>query len=381
MSNIKIYNESTQQWESMVIGKQGPTGPQGPSGTVTTTSPITNSGTSTAANIGINYDAFSYGHNYVINGAFDIWQRGTSLTNPASVSVSFSADRWQCVRDAVQSGIQITRETAGLTGFQYCARVRRIAGDTGTNNFRFGTALETVNSIPLAGKSVTISFYAKAGANVSGGLAVSVYSGTGTDQGTVWNEFTGITNVINESVSGLSSSWNRYSYTGTVPANSTQLGIRFTRVNISGTAGADDWVDITGVQLEEGSVATPFRRNSNSIQGELAACQRYYFRYSAVDPYSIFAYGHGNSSTVAFIAITPPVTMRTKPSSVEFSNLRVTELVTTYAVTALTMSTNSTAGFIQLDATASGGSMGLNRDYFLTANNSTSAFLGISAEL
>jgi hypothetical protein len=54
MPNLKVYNTSTEAWEYLVVGKQGPTGPQGPSGVVSVTAPITNTGTSSSANIGIN---------------------------------------------------------------------------------------------------------------------------------------------------------------------------------------------------------------------------------------------------------------------------------------------------------------------------------------
>jgi hypothetical protein len=66
----------------------------------------------------------------------------------------------------------------------------------------------------------------------------------------------------------------------TAPSSTTQFGVQFWS-QFTGTAGANDWYEITGVQLEVGPVATPFRRNAPSIQAELSACQRYYQRYSA----------------------------------------------------------------------------------------------------
>jgi hypothetical protein len=69
MSRLKVYNETTSQWEYAVVGGQGPqgeqgiqgaTGPTGPGGSETTvTSPITNSGTLTAPVLGFDDAAFA----------------------------------------------------------------------------------------------------------------------------------------------------------------------------------------------------------------------------------------------------------------------------------------------------------------------------------
>lgn len=53
MSVIRQYNSATSEWDAVQVGVQGPVGPTGPSGIVSVTGPVTNSGTSTSAVLGI----------------------------------------------------------------------------------------------------------------------------------------------------------------------------------------------------------------------------------------------------------------------------------------------------------------------------------------
>jgi hypothetical protein len=73
----------------------------------------------------------------------------------------------------------------------------------------------------------------------------------------------------------LTTTWQRFQTTATLASNATEIALRF-RYSPTGTAGANDYVDLTGVQIDIGSVALPFRTYAGTIQGELAACQRYF---------------------------------------------------------------------------------------------------------
>jgi hypothetical protein len=124
-------------------------------------------------------------------------------------------------------------------------------------------------------KTVTLSFYARRGSNFSATsnvLSVYLQSGTGTDQ----NVFstTGFAYPINNQTATLTTTWQRFTYTGTIAATATELGMFFTYTP-TGTASTNDYFEITGVQLELGSYATTFSRTGGTIQGELAMCQRY----------------------------------------------------------------------------------------------------------
>jgi hypothetical protein len=210
--------------------------------------------------------------NRVINGDMRIWQRGTTITNSTTTSNFYTADRWGCARASDVVGAVVSRTAANLTGFQYALSLQRVAGNTGTQTMSLYYSLESLNVYDLQGQPITLSYWAKAGSTFSGsaGLFGTILSGTGTDDRPY--NYASIATVQGTSRS-ISTTWTKYSQTGTVPSNATQLGLLFSFAP-TGTAGADDSVYITGVQLEAGSTATEFERRP--IGTELALCQRYY---------------------------------------------------------------------------------------------------------
>jgi hypothetical protein len=252
------------------------------------------------------------GKNLVINGGMDIWQRGTSVAIAASSS-GYTTDRWFYAVGANQASTisrQATGDTTNLPTIQYCARVQRNSGQTGGGGVGFDCSIESVNSIPFAGQTITFSFYARRGANYSASsniLNAQVLSGTGTDQN-VQAGFTGSATVISQNAT-LTTTWQRFTYTGTVAASATQLGIRFI-TTWAGTAGAADFFEVTGVQIELGSYATTFSRAGGTIQGELAACQRYYYGSDQTVIWS----GNVTTANNYYLTVYYPATMRVSPT-------------------------------------------------------------------
>jgi len=334
-----------------------------------------------SATTGLRYTGGTVISNPVINSCMDVWQRGTSVTNASSTV--YTADRWVTVAGAVTFTIarQATSDTTNLPNVQYCARVQRNSGQTNTANFDLLQGFETTNSIPYAGKTITMSFYARAGANYSATssiLQAQLYSGTGTDQSPT-AAFTGQATVINQNAT-LTTTWQRFSYTASVGATVTQLKTIFT-MGPTGTAGTNDYYEITGVQIDIGSVALPVRRNGATIQGELAACQRYYYRNTADSAYSAFATGAAKSTTFANCFTQFPVQMRIVPTTIDYSTVALWDFPeNAYTVTGITLS-QGTKNNIFNTVNVSAATLTASRPYYLLANNNSAAYVGYSAEL
>jgi len=334
---------------------------------------VADSSTST----GLRYTAGTVQSNPVLNSNFSVWQRGTSIS--VTANPQYVADRWAISRSATSTmtvSRQATGDTTNLPNIQYCGRFQRNSGDTSTAVPNFAQSFETINSVPYAGKTVTLSFYARVGANWSAGSSFNCYfnSGTGTDQN-VLSGYTGNASIATSNPT-LTTTWVRYTLTGTVATTATQIAFGF-YYTPTGTAGVNDYVEMTGVQIDVGSVALPYRSNGATFQGELAACQRYYQRKTSVGNATVFGMGQASSTTQAYYSIPIPVSFRVAPSVAHSSAAGWTSSTggAGGTIAAFQMSADSVS--LQI----SGGSGLVAGNASALVGTSGSAYLELSAEL
>ena len=250
--------------------------------------------------------------NRIINGAMGIWQRGTSFTS----SPSYTADRWSAFG---YSWVNVSQSTSVPTGFQYSIKVGRPSGNTSTNTVIIGQAVESTNCYDLAGQTVTLSFWAKAGANFSGSnsFVAQIATGTVADQGlTSYPSWTGYTSPVATALS-ISTTWTKYTVTGTFGSGVLETAVIIYYVP-SGTAGADDAIYITGVQLEKGSTATSF--DVRPYGTELMLCQRYLPCLNSSSTTDSISLAYTPSTTIVRCDVPFKVTPRVPPTGISVSS-------------------------------------------------------------
>jgi hypothetical protein len=259
--------------------------------------------------------------NRIINGGFDVWQRGTSLTL-SSGGQTFLADRWSSEYDGSGATRVLSRQAFTLgsppvsgTEPAYFHRFNQsVAGTSGTYNL-LQQRMEDVRT--FAGQTVTVSFFAKAAS------ALTMPSLTWQQNfGTGGSPTAGPSTNIATSIA-ITTSWTKYTYTVTVPSISGStigtdtpgyLGLRFF-LPLNTTFTFDLW----GVQVEAGAVATPFE--FEGISTTLAKCQRYFY---AIRGYSILYHAVGDTTTNCRGGIiATPVTMRAVPTLTEKGTLNL----------------------------------------------------------
>lgn len=214
---------------------------------------------------------FLAGKNKVINGDFGLAQRGGTI-NPSGTGLNYTLDRWRVYNygsastTVTQTAFDYSSSPAAaqapIAGYSapYFARVNATTSAT-----YFEQPVEDVHT--FSGQTITYSFWAKAASAVSGAQAqIYQYFGTG-----------GSANVLAANINyNLTTSWQRITYTTTLPSvvgKTIGAGSSIGLLLYTPTTGVN--IDFWGVQVEAGSVATPFTTASNTLQGELALCQRY----------------------------------------------------------------------------------------------------------
>ena len=361
---------------------------------VTAGTGITGGGTSGAVTVSFDQanfggGQFAAGKNGVLNSNMAIAQRGTSVAVTAGVTTAYTLDRWLSFRSVAGATVsrQLTNDNTNLPNIQYCARVQRDSGNTSTAGIWFSNSFETVNSEQYAGKTVVLSFYARAGANfsaASNALSVRIYQGQGTDQNIV-SGYTSL-NIPLDVTSTLTTTWQRFTTTATaLLSTTTEVGLRFYYDPV-GTAGANDYYEITGVQLEQANTASPYAPNGATYQAELAACQRYYTRVTPGIVSAQFNQGFAKNTTEFFGYMPLPVQMRVVPTasdtSATFSKYQLTDGVTTTAASNLLLiAGQSTQVGAFVYATVASGLTAFRPYSLQTSGTGSDAYIGFTAEL
>lgn len=230
--------------------------------------------------------------NWLINGGAEIWQRGTTWT----ADNKFIADRWFWSDTSVGGQSSDVPSGQGFSSSMYFAH-------TATGHYpRIDYYMPSEEAIFLAGKTVTMSFWAK---NNSAGTA-GFY---GEQQiPTSANVFGGGVNNLGgptfAAPSSFSTSWQKYTWTFVVNATAATNGLLLHVFRDTSSASS---TLVTGLKLELGSVATPFVRYGQNYTGEFIACQRY---FQLMPPTYVQALSAGSAGFNWY----PSIPMRTTPA-------------------------------------------------------------------
>ncbi len=243
------------------------------------------------------YDRQSYGsggfRNGLVGGDFgtNLFQRGTSSAS-ITTALLYGPDRWWGL-SGTGTAFTIIKETGAsdiTAGFAASARVQRTASQTGVIATCFGQVLTSANSTRFQGKTVEFSAHMLAGANFSAASSVvtmTIAYGTSADD-TAANfstgSWSGYTAAVAQATT-ISTTWARYSAVASIPVTATQLGVKICYTPV-GTAGANDWFEVAGAQLDENAAAVAYN-GVTSQTGSMASFER---RPASVEALMQYAY-------------------------------------------------------------------------------------------
>jgi hypothetical protein len=266
MPNLKYYNTLTSEWETLVIGAKGevgPAGPTGPTGPTGSTGPAGNTGpagptgaTGPTGPTGATGEILS--NNIIINGAFEVNQRAYTSGGILDLN-SYGFDRWKAT--TLASAMTYTSAPQG----------QMVTISSG------GSFEQVVERQNIGAGTYTLSWQGTATGRIyNSGATAPAYAAS----------------PITVSLDGLAN-----------------VEVEFTASGGTRTLGF--------VQLEAGTVATPFRRNGSTAQAELAACQRYFIAIPIsglmiANPYFTVGLSGGGQYSMTSL----PVSMRVAPPTI-----------------------------------------------------------------
>jgi hypothetical protein len=374
--------------------------------TIQTNAIVDASGGNTATVNGVTPNTHSVrGRNLIINGAMNVAQRGASVTI-ANTGAFSSPDHFRIQHNAnTTSTVEQVSDVPASSNFKYSLKFTNGAGETrdGGDYARLYTRLEGYDTDHLklgtsAAKGFTLQFWVKSSLTGTFGVGFAghdngsngVYSASYTISAANTWEYKTITVPAATITAGVWTHTNGTAMSihwdlGEGPTRSTSVGwnaggnggqMGLTNgVKLVETTGAT--LNLTGVKLEEGAIATEF--DHRSYAEELALCQRYYHRSPTGVSYSYLGSGSAISSNSANVIYTLPVEMRSAPTFSASGNFQLNSNATN-AVTTFTAG-NITPYLVRMMPQGSSGNMTVGYSYDLRNVGDTSAYVQFDAEL
>jgi hypothetical protein len=450
MAQLKYWNGSA--WVTAIVGAQGPIGPTGPSGGPTgptgstgstgvsvtgatgvtgSTGPTgptgtngTNGVTGATGPTGLTGPTGATGatgvtgatgptgasatRNFIINGAMQVAQRGTSDSGLGGTSGYFTADRFFANTNSGTWTQSIQFDAPTGSGFRNSLKMLIVSGANTPGSTKYvsveqfieGQNLQSVAKGTASAQQLTLSFWVKSNAtgtyivelidtdntrSISKSYTVSASATWEQKTITFAADTTGVLNNDNDTSLTLKF-WLAAgsSYTsgtlGTSWATTTAANEAVGQTNLGANNGS--YWQVTGVQLEVGASATPYE--FKKYADDLRECQRYYYRISANDSSkypSIATSAMAQTTTNVIATVRHPVPMRDAQNSIGWSALCYQRWDgTVFAVSQIGVdgNTDSPYGFqgnftVATTTSATAGN--------IIGNNSATSYFGVEAEL
>lgn len=262
--------------------------------------------------------------NLVIGGDFGTnpYQRGTANSATINTTGVYHADAWAAYANNAGAAIVLSRVTTGMPlGFAAAEQMQRTAANANTQQACMVHIFDTAESISMQGQTILVSFYGLAGSNYSAAgnaFQTVVTTGTGTIQSLaslIAATWTGQANVAAVPAVTLTTGFARYTVPVAVPAAATEVAVQLCMTPV-GTAGANDFVQLTGIQVEIAQpggapgltpVASPFEKRTATT--ELFLAQSRFVSFLELRGGTV-ATGYANATTNADMFLPFPRTMR-----------------------------------------------------------------------
>jgi hypothetical protein len=364
----------------------------------------------------LNGGQFGGRRNIIINGAMQVAQRGTSVADIGASGGYFTTDRWAISVGETSAGRLTSAQVGdGPDGIANCTKLTCTTADTtiaAGELLQFQTKLEgqdlqQMNKGIASAKEVTVSFYVKGNAAATYSVEmhdrdntrfnsqefsvttdwvriVKTFAADADDGSSPYGDDNAVSMSLNFNLHGGST------YTGGSHTDNVWHEVVNQRLGDNATSffdSTDRTFFITGVQMEVGSVATPFEHRS--FGEELQLCQRYLFKDQdgSGAAYKRYAHGGASATTVASCSFTIPTPLRAVPTLVlsgDVNTFLAFSAGATDALTGLIIATDDDAGTfnraVELTATVGSGLVA-GEQVSIISNNSTSTFISLDAEL